>query len=60
MTKTTINGNLTWKADVKANYKPNIVDSFMDDNGEKVLVLDNGRETLESRYNALWMPNRVS
>ena len=56
MTKTTINGNLTWKADVKANYKPNIVDSFMDDNGEKVLVLDNGRETLESRYNALWMP----
>ena len=58
MTKTTINGNLTWKADVKANYKPNIVDSFMDDNGEKVLVLDNGRETLESRYNALWMPNK--
>ena len=58
MTKTTINGNLTRKADVKVNYKPNIVDSFMDDNGEKILVLDNGRETTETRYNALWNPSK--
>jgi hypothetical protein len=56
MTKTTINGVQTFRPDVKANYKPAIVDSFMDDTGEKILVLDNGRETTETRYNALWMP----
>lgn len=59
MTKTMINGNTAWKADVKANYKPAIVDSFIDDTGEKILVLDNGRETPEIRYNALWLPNKV-
>ena len=58
MTKTTINGNLSFRADVKANYKPAIVDSFIDDTGEKILVLDNGRETPEIRYNALWMPSK--
>ena len=58
MTKTMINGNTAWKADVKANYKPAIVDSFIDDTGEKILVLDNGRETPEIRYNALWMPSK--
>lgn len=58
MTKTMINGNLGFRADVKANYKPAIVDSFIDDTGEKILVLDNGRETPEIRYNALWLPNK--
>ncbi len=58
MTKTMINGNTAWKADVKANYKPAIIDSYMDDNGEKILILDNGRETPEIRYNALWLPNK--
>ena len=58
MTKTTINGVQTFRPDVKANYKPAIVDSFMDDTGEKILVLDNGRETTETRYNALWMPSK--
>lgn len=33
MTKTMINGNLGFRADVKANYKPAIVDSFIDDTG---------------------------
>ena len=58
MTKTMINGNLGFRADVKANYKPAIIDSYMDDNGEKMLILDNGRETPEIRYNALWMPSK--
>ena len=58
MTKTTINGNLSFRADLKANYKPAIIDSYMDDNGEKMLILDNGRETPEIRYNALWMPSK--
>ena len=58
MTKTMINGNLGFRADVKANYKPAIVDSFIDDTGEKILVLDNRRETPEIRYNALWMPSK--
>ena len=58
MTKTMINGNLGFRADVKANYKPAIIDSYMDDNGEKILILDNGRETPEIRYNALWMPSK--
>ena len=58
MTKAMVNGSLTFRAEVKANYKPAIVDSFMDDSGEKILVLDNGRETTETRYNALWMPCR--
>ncbi len=58
MTKTMINGNTAWKADVKANYKPAIIDSYMDDNGEKMLILDNGRETKEITYNALWMPSK--
>lgn len=56
MTKAMVNGNLTFRAEVKANYKPAIVDSFIDDTGEKILVLDNGRETPESRYNTLWNP----
>ena len=56
MTKAMVNGNLTFRAEVKANYKPAIVDSFMDDSGEKILVLDNGRETTETRYNDLWNP----
>ena len=59
MTKAMVNGNLTFRAEVKANYKPAIVDSFMDDSGEKILVLDNGRETTETRYNALWNPCKV-
>lgn len=58
MTKAMVNGNLTFRAEVKANYKPAIVDSFIDDNGEKVLVLDNGRQTTETRYNALWNPSK--
>lgn len=58
MTKTTVNGHHSFRADVPAYYKPAIVDSYMDDSGEKILVLDNGRETPETRYNALWMPDR--
>jgi len=58
MTKAMVNGNLTFRAEVKANYKPAIVDSFIDDTGEKILVLDNGRETKEITYNALWMPSK--
>jgi len=53
-----INGVQTFRPEVKANYKPAIVDSFIDDTGEKILVLDNGRETPETRYNALWLPNK--
>ena len=56
MTKSIINGVQTFRADVKAHYKPVIVDSFIDDTGEKILILSNGRETKETTYNALWNP----
>lgn len=58
MTKTTINGTTDFRANVKAYTQPKVIDSYMDDNGDKMLVLDNGREQSETRYNALWMPHR--
>lgn len=51
-----INGNVGFSPDVKYHTAPKVVDSFIDDEGEKVLVLANGNTTLESRYNALWNP----
>lgn len=42
--------------DVKKNLKPGILDSYIDDEGDKMLVLDNGRECKETIYNAMWLP----
>ena len=38
-----VNGNLTFRAEVKANYKPAIVDSFMDDSVDIVTGKQIGR-----------------
>ena len=37
-----------------AIVKPTIEDSFMQDNGEIMLVLSNGRQSLEKDYNRIW------
>ena len=58
MTKKIIDGNITFHADTKMYTAPKVIDSFMDDNGDKVLVLENGNTTLETRYNSLWHPCR--
>ena len=50
-------GGLTitdYKPEVKFSLQPKILDTFINDEGEKVLVLDNGRETLADRYAAVW------
>ena len=56
MTKTTINGNTTFHPECKCYTAPKVLESFIDDNGDKVLVLANGNTTLETRYNSLWNP----
>lgn len=56
MTKTVNNGNTTFHPEVKFNTRPEILESYIGDDGEKWLILANGRETLETRYNSLWNP----
>ena len=56
MTKTTINGNTTFHPECKCHTKPEILESYIGDDGEKWLILSNGRETLETRYIAMWQP----
>ncbi len=56
MTKTIIDGNVNYHATCKMYTAPKVIDSFINDEGEKELVLENGNTTLESRYNDLWHP----
>ena len=41
-------------AEVKSFTQPKVLDQYMNDEGETMLILDNGRETLLTRYEAMW------
>jgi len=56
MTKQTINGNVNFHASVPTYTQPKVIDNYMDDEGETVYILDNGRTTLKTAYEKLWMP----
>ena len=43
-------------ADVPTYKQPKVLESYINDEGEKMYILDNGRETLAERYNAMWNP----
>jgi len=58
MTKTTTNGSCNFHASVPTYHQPKVIDKYMDDEGEEVLVLDNGRTSLASKYNQLWNPHK--
>jgi len=60
----TITGNDTtkavgYKAEVKENKAPEIIEKYQNDNLETVYVLDNGRETLQSKYDQIWNPAKT-
>lgn len=42
--------------EVPTYKQPRVLESYVNDEGETMLILDNGRETLSERYNAIWNP----
>ena len=47
--------NVDYKSTGKvARVQPNIIDSFMQDDGETMLILSNGTQSLEKDYNRIW------
>lgn len=56
MTKRTSHGITTYHANVKSYTMPRICEEFVGDDGNVHYILDNGRTTLQTSYNALWLP----
>ena len=36
--------------------QPKVLESYINDEGEKMYILSNGRESLAERYDAIWNP----
>lgn len=43
-----------YRANVPYLTQPKVLESYLDDDGERVFILDNGREQPEVKYNAIW------
>lgn len=56
MTVKTTNGVTTFTPNCSYQTAPKIIDTFMDDEGRKVYVLDNSRTSLADTYDSLWNP----
>lgn len=48
-----------FKPEKKTYTMPIVVDSFVDDEGESILVLENGNTISELKFNALWKPAKL-
>ncbi len=51
-----ITPSVDYRATVKSNTAPDILDSYINDDGELVYVLANGNEALSVKYDAIWNP----
>jgi len=59
MTKENKNGSVIFHPNVKTYLMPQILEEIIGDDGELHYILDNGRTSLATLYNALWLPKRT-
>lgn len=48
--------SVEYKAERKINIKPIITESYVNDNGDVMLILSNGNQMLSDAYKAMWEP----
>lgn len=51
-------GVTDFKPERKSYTEPKVIDTFIDDTGEEVYVLENGNTVSKTRHDAIWKPSK--